>query len=118
MFVPFSYSSFHPLINKFDTAGFSDLLTSYSIHFVLPTIFPISFASNICLEILTNFSASILVTYSSHSLILLSTHSLIGLIPQDSWKFTLFCQLFFLSRLLPTFVWFLMFLSLFLVPMP
>ena len=30
MLVLFS-SSFHPLINRFDTAGFSDLLASYSI---------------------------------------------------------------------------------------
>ena len=35
-------SSFHPLINRQDTAVFSDLLTSYSV-FVSPTIFLIAF---------------------------------------------------------------------------
>jgi hypothetical protein len=51
MLVPFS-SSFHPLINKLDTAGFSDLLGSYSIYFCFANYFLstfISFASNICL---------------------------------------------------------------------
>jgi hypothetical protein len=50
MLVPFS-SSFQLLINRLDTAGFSDLLASYSI-FVILTIFLstfISFASNIYL---------------------------------------------------------------------
>jgi hypothetical protein len=50
--VPFSSSFFHLVINRLDTAGFSDLLASYSIYFVLPTIFLSTFtsiASNICL---------------------------------------------------------------------
>ena len=44
-------SSFQPLINRLDIAGFSDWLASYSV-FVLPTIFLstlISLSSNICL---------------------------------------------------------------------
>ena len=92
MFLPLSSSSsssFHPFINRLDTAGFSDFLTSYSIY-------------------------SILVTCSSHSLLLLlSIDSVIGLIPQDSlfsgflFCLFLFCQLFSLAlsfHLLPTFI--------------
>jgi hypothetical protein len=37
MFVPFSYSSFHPITYRLDIARFSDLLASYSI-FVLPKV--------------------------------------------------------------------------------
>ena len=50
MFIPLPSSTFHPVINRLDTAGFSDLL-AYSI-FVLPTIFLSTFipvACNICL---------------------------------------------------------------------
>ena len=47
MFVPFSSSSFYPLINRLDTVGLPDFLASYSI-FVLSSAF-ISFAYNICL---------------------------------------------------------------------
>ena len=60
MFIPFSSSPFHPLINWLDTTGFSNLMTSYSI-FVLPIISLsnfISFASNICLV----FYVSVLVS--------------------------------------------------------
>ena len=41
MFVPFSSSSssFDPFIDRWDTAGFSDLLTSYSIYFCFANYF-------------------------------------------------------------------------------
>ena len=50
MLVPFSSSSFHPLINRLETGGFPDLLASYSIYFCFSNYFYF-----ICFQCLSGF---------------------------------------------------------------
>ena len=45
--VPFSSSSFHPLVNRLDTSRFSDLLASYSIYFCFAKLFFLLLSSHL-----------------------------------------------------------------------